>query len=62
VNASTGATIVSIDPELFRATEVEHLQGDASKAKKELDWEPETSFQDLIKEMVQYEHGCLQSS
>ena len=36
----------------FRPNEVEHLLGDSSKAKKELNWEPKTSFDDLVKLMV----------
>ena len=36
----------------FRPTEVESLLGDASKAKRELGWEPKISFDALVKEMV----------
>ena len=36
----------------FRPNEVEHLLGDPSKAKKELNWESQTSFEDLIKMMI----------
>ena len=35
-----------------RPNEVHHLLGDASKAKKILDWQPKTSFDELIKKMV----------
>jgi GDPmannose 4,6-dehydratase len=41
-----------IDPELFRPSEVHVLQGDASKARKKLNWKPTVSFNELIKEMV----------
>ena len=44
--------IIKIDPKYFRPTEVDSLLGDASKAKKELGWEPKISFQELVKEMV----------
>ena len=37
----------------FRPNEVNHLLGDPSKAKQYLGWEPETSFQELVKLMVQ---------
>lgn len=37
---------------LFRPTEIKELKGDYSLAKKELGWEPKTSFEDLIKIMV----------
>ena len=46
-------TIVEIDPEtLFRPAEVDYLLGDASKAKKELGWTPQITFNKLVKEMV----------
>jgi GDPmannose 4,6-dehydratase len=47
-----GDVIVRVDPRYFRPTEVESLLGDASKAKRELGWEPKISFDALVKEMV----------
>jgi len=47
-----GQVIVRIDPRYFRPTEVESLLGDASKAKKELGWEPKITFDELVREMV----------
>lgn len=46
-------SVVEIDPRYFRPTEVDILQGDASKAKAELGWEPELSIGDLIGEMME---------
>jgi GDPmannose 4,6-dehydratase len=43
---------VELDPSLLRPAEVEHLVGDASKAKRVLGWEPEVSFEALIRLMV----------
>jgi GDPmannose 4,6-dehydratase len=43
---------VAIDESLRRPAEVDHLIGDASKAKAELGWEPRTSFEELIRLMV----------
>jgi GDPmannose 4,6-dehydratase len=43
---------VVVDPALYRPAEVEMLLGDASKAKRTLDWAPETALEDLIREMV----------
>lgn len=43
---------VAIDPAYFRPTEVDYLLGDASKARKALNWEPRTSFQHLVRMMV----------
>jgi GDPmannose 4,6-dehydratase len=52
VDTVTGNTIVRIDPRYFRPTEVETLLGDASKARAELGWRPEVSFETLVEEMV----------
>jgi GDPmannose 4,6-dehydratase len=49
----TGVTRVTIDQKYYRPAEVETLLGDAGKAKKLLGWEPGTSFQDLLKEMME---------
>jgi len=49
----TGDTVIEIDPRYFRPTEVENLLGNPEKAARVLGWKPETSFQNLIKEMVQ---------
>ena len=47
-----GKLIVVIDPVYYRLTEVDSLLGDASKAKEKLGWEPEISFESMVKEMV----------
>jgi len=47
-----GNVIVAVDPRYFRPTEVETLLGDSSKAQRELGWVPQTSFDQLIAEMV----------
>ena len=43
---------VRVDPALLRPAEVEHLLGDASKAKAELGWAPSVGFKELIEMMV----------
>jgi GDPmannose 4,6-dehydratase len=43
---------VEIDPRYFRPTEVGYLQGDASKARKKLGWQPKVHFKELVKLMV----------
>ena len=48
-----GNCIVSVDPRYFRPAEVENLLGDATKACKELGWEPQTDFHTLVEEMVE---------
>lgn len=43
------------NPAFDRPAEVDYLRGDASKAKKELGWEPSVSFEELVKLMVEAE-------
>jgi GDPmannose 4,6-dehydratase len=50
---------VVIDESLKRPAEVDHLIGDASKAKRELGWEPSTSFEELIRLMVDADYKLL---
>ena len=51
-DAKTGEVLVAIDPRYFRPTEVDHLLGDARKARRALDWKPEISFGEMVSEMV----------
>ena len=43
---------VEIDSRYFRPSEVDHLQGDASKARAKLGWAPKVSFTELVRMMV----------
>jgi len=43
---------VEVDPAYFRPTEVDYLLGDSTKARRALNWEPRTSFQQLVRMMV----------
>ena len=47
----TDHSVERIDPLNFRPTEVDLLLGDASKAKKLLNWKPLISFDKLVEEM-----------
>ena len=47
-----GKVLVRVDPRYFRPTEVDLLIGDASKAKAKLGWRHQTSFRELVSEMV----------
>jgi GDPmannose 4,6-dehydratase len=43
---------VEIDPRYFRPSEVDHLCGDANKARTVLGWQPKVGFRELIEMMV----------
>lgn len=46
---------VEVDPRYFRPTEVEHLLGDAAKAREKLNWRPRVGFKQLVKMMVEHD-------
>ena len=48
----TGRTLIRIDPRYFRPTEVDKLVGDPAKARSKLCWKHQTSFRELVSEMV----------
>lgn len=50
---------VKVDPKLFRPTEEVPLVGDASKARQELNWKPEKTFESMIEEMVEFDLAAL---
>jgi GDPmannose 4,6-dehydratase len=52
VDAADGRVLVEVDPRYFRPTEVDHLQGDASKAQRVLGWRHEIDLPALCAEMV----------
>ena len=60
IDKKTGKTIIQIDPGYFRPNEVNHLCGDASKAKKKLGWTPKTTFKDLVALMVKADFEKIQ--
>jgi len=53
---------VEIDPRYFRPTEVDHLHGDPSKAKRVLGWKPKVSFKGLIEMMVKADEEDVRTS
>ena len=50
---NTGRELIFISEKYFRPAEVDTLLGDASKAKRELDWKPNYNFDKLVREMVE---------
>ncbi len=55
INRETGKTVIEVDPIYFRPNEVEFLQGDATKARKILNWKPKTSFAALANLMTEHD-------
>jgi len=53
LNKTTKETLVKINPDLYRPNELHELCGDATKAKSNLGWRPEISFDNLISEMME---------
>jgi GDPmannose 4,6-dehydratase len=53
---------VEIDPRYFRPTEVDHLCGDASKARAALGWKPKVHFRELIEMMVRSDEEDVRES
>ncbi len=53
VDSATGKILAQIDSRYFRPTEVERLQGDATKAREILGWRPRVTFPELVKGMVE---------
>lgn len=51
----TGKCVIEVSPEFYRPTDVVNLWGDATKAKEKLGWDPakQTSFEDLVRIMVE---------
>ena len=50
-----GDVLIEVDPRYFRPTEVDFLQADISKAKKQLGWQPRTTFEELVRIMIDYD-------
>jgi len=54
--------LVKIDPSYFRPTEVDLLLGDPTKAKNKIGWESCTTFEELVKEMVESDIAMVNGS
>jgi GDPmannose 4,6-dehydratase len=53
IDRKTGKTVVRINPEFYRPTEVDLLIGDASKARQRLNWAPKVTLEELTTMMVE---------
>jgi GDPmannose 4,6-dehydratase len=54
-----GRVVVEVDPEYFRPSEVDALVGDSTKARERLGWRPRTSFEELVRMMVDHDLADL---
>jgi len=61
VDARTGRALVSVDPALYRPTELHALIGDAAHAYEKIGWRPRTAFRDLVREMVNTERDLMKA-
>ena len=55
VNPRTGEVFIAVNPRYYRPSEVDELVGDATDAKEKLGWVPQTSFSNLVREMVEHD-------
>ncbi|MBO8244197.1 GDP-mannose 4,6-dehydratase [Prochlorococcus marinus XMU1411] len=53
--ADNGEIVIKVDPKYFRPTEVDQLMGNPKKAYEILGWVPETSLEELVKEMIAFD-------
>lgn len=59
VNSADGKVLVQIDARYFRPTEVDALLGDPTKAREKLGWQHTTSFEDLVREMIEVDRAAV---
>ena len=62
VDKKSGKTIIKVDPEYFRPTEVDLLIGDPTKAKTKLGWSPKTTVDELAKIMVESDLAAIKKN
>jgi GDPmannose 4,6-dehydratase len=60
-NEIQSSILVKINPKFYRPAEVDLLLGDSSLARKELNWQPKISFQELVSRMVKNDISILTS-
>ena len=59
VDRKTGKTVIEIDPVYFRPSEVEFLQGNATKARTVLGWKPKVTFKKLARLMAEHDYDLV---
>ena len=56
-NKATGQVMIKVNPEFYRPVDVVNIQGDATKVREVLGWQPEFTFQDLVNDMCEYDYN-----
>ena len=54
-DSHSGRELIYVSEKYFRPAEVDELLGNSSKATRKLNWKPQCSFDELVKEMVEYD-------
>jgi GDPmannose 4,6-dehydratase len=54
IDRNTGNITIKVNPKYYRPSEVDTLLGDSTKAKKELGWSPDISFEELVEDMCKH--------
>jgi GDPmannose 4,6-dehydratase len=57
VGLCKGKKVIVVNPKYYRPSEVDYLLGDSTKARTELKWKPEYTFDGLVKDMMSYDLG-----
>lgn len=57
IDKSTGKVLLAIDERWFRPGEVPYLRGSYARIKKDLGWSPDSKWEALLREMVEYDAG-----
>lgn len=56
-NAATGDVMIRVNPEFYRPVDVVNIQGDATKVREVLGWQPEFTLQDLVNDMCETDYN-----
>ena len=61
LRSDTGEVVLKISSKFYRPAEVETLLGESDKAFKELDWKPKNTLEELVSEMIEYDHKLAEN-
>ena len=55
-NSVTGDVMIRVNPEFYRPVDVVNIQGDATKVREVLGWQPQYSLHDLVRDMCENDY------